>query len=254
MKGRVYSITMFEPWVCAFCSLPVPKMVEHGKDQGCDFPSLPLTTPAYESATKTVFEAFPGIAIPLIPGWFAQANRLTLTRLICEHEIKSVVEVGSFLGLSAVWFAQFESIQQVHCVDTWLELATYESENNLVGTLRRWDMPRDFFPLFRDNVMRSGVWHKITPIKGHSQDVHGEVPVCDLVYLDGSHKYADVVRDVEIYRDKARVILCGDDYSERKEADGSPCFGVIEAVRDMFPNHQHVGPFWWVDLTKERAK
>ena len=196
--------------------------------------------------SKTVFDVFPNIASPLIPGWFAQANRLTLTRLICEREIKSVVEVGSFLGLSAVWFAQFESIQQVYCVDTWFEGATYESENNLVGTLRRWDLPRDFFRLFRDNVMRSGVWHKITPIKGHSRFVIGEVPFADLVYLDGDHSYAGCRHDIELYQDKAKVILCGDDYTQRFEADGvTPCFGVIEAVRDLLPDAQLVGPFWW---------
>jgi hypothetical protein len=243
MRGGVYSITMLEPWVCSQCGLAIRGMVEHGKDQGCDNPRVQVD---YSLCPPTYMN-------PLIPGWFARDNRDGLSELIAKHSIRSVVEVGSFLGLSAVWLAQFESIQQVFCVDTWLELATHESENNLVGTLRRWDLPRDFFPLFRDNVMRSGVWHKICPIKGHSQDVHGEVPVCDLVYLDGSHKYFDVVRDIKIYRDKARVILCGDDYSERKEADGSPCFGVIEAVREMFPNHQHVGPFWWVDMTKERA-
>lgn len=178
-----------------------------------------------------------------IPGWFALENRRELHRLIECHQIKTVVEVGSFLGLSAVWFAH--RVEHVYCVDQWFEPATHESENNLVGTLRRWDLPRDFFPLFRDNVMRSGVWHKITPIKGHSRYVHGEVPTADLVYLDGSHAYADVFADIQIYIDKARVVLCGDDYTVRKEADGSPAFGVIEAVNELLPDAQHVGPFWY---------
>ena len=179
-----------------------------------------------------------------IPGWFAQENRAKLAELIVAHNIKTVVEVGSFLGLSAVWFAQ--RVEHVYCVDTWFEGATCESENNLVGTLRRWDLPRDFFHLFRDNVMRSGVWHKICPIKGSSQDVIGEVPFADLVYLDGSHLYEDVKRDIRLYQDKARVILCGDDHVVRFESDGiTPCFGVIEAVRELLPDAKHVGPFWW---------
>ena len=183
---------------------------------------------------------------PSIPGWFAEQNRKHLHDLILAHRIKTVVEVGSFLGLSAVWFAQ--RVEHVYCVDTWFEPATFESENNLVGTLRRWDLPRDFFPLFRDNVMRSGVWHKITPIKGHSHYVHGEVPVADLVYLDGDHSYAGCYRDIQIYQDHARVILAGDDYAERIENDGTghnKAFGVIEAVNEFLPGHQHDGPFWW---------
>jgi hypothetical protein len=189
-------------------------------------------------------EALIGPDLP-IPGWFAKENRIELGKLIVEHDIKSVVEVGSFLGLSAVWFAQ--RVEQVHCVDTWIETATYESDNNLVGTLRKWDLPRDFFPLFRDNVMRSGVWHKIHPIKGDSRFVSEEVPYADLVYLDGGHRYEQVKDDIQIYRDKARVILAGDDYVKRDDIDGSPCFGVIEAVTELLPDHRHVGPFWyWV--------
>lgn len=181
-----------------------------------------------------------------IAGWFGLDNRQQLEQLIINHSVRTVVEIGSFLGLSAVWFA--DRVDHVFCVDTWFEGATYESENNLVGTLRRWDLPRDFFPLFRDNIMRSGVWHKVTPIKGHSHFVHGEVPFADLIYIDGDHSYEGCKRDIEIYRDKARVILCGDDYTERMESDGTgetPCFGVIEAVTELLPNHRHVGPFWW---------
>jgi hypothetical protein len=180
-----------------------------------------------------------------IPGWFARENQETLETLIAEHGIRTVVEVGSFLGLSAVWFAR--RVEQVTCVDTWYEGATYESDNNLVGTFRRWGypVPFDFFPLFRENVMRSGVWHKITPIKGHSHFVQDEVPPADLVYIDAGHKYEQVKRDIQIYQDKAIKILCGDDFAERKDIDGSKCFGVIEAVTELLPGAQHVGPFWW---------
>jgi hypothetical protein len=178
------------------------------------------------------------------PGWFAQENRDELGSLIAQHYIRTVAEIGSFLGKSAIWFAQ--RVDQVYCIDTWFEGATYESENNLVGTLRRWDLPRDFFPLFRDNIMRSGVWHKITPVKGHSRFVIGEVPEVDLVYLDGDHSYEGCKRDIELYQDKARVILCGDDYSPRMEADGvTPAFGVIHAVDELLPDAQHEGPFWY---------
>jgi hypothetical protein len=184
-----------------------------------------------------------GTTLP-IPGWFAEHNRVKLHELIRKHDIKTVVEVGSFLGLSAVWFAQ--RVEHVYCVDQWFEGATHESENNLVGTLRRWDLPRDFFSIFRDNVMRSGLWHKITPIKGHSRFVHGEVPVADLVYLDADHSYEGLSFDIGIYAAKARKVLCGDDYTPRFEEDGvTPAFGVIEAVAKLLPDAQHVGPFWW---------
>ena len=181
-----------------------------------------------------------------IAGWFAHENQRELFRLIQQHDIRTVAEIGSFMGLSAVWFAQ--RVEHVYCIDTWFEGATYESENNLVGTLRRWELPRDFFSIFRDNVMRSGVWHKITPIRGNSCHVSDEVPTVDLVYIDGDHSYEGCHRDILTYREKATKILCGDDYTERMESDGTgktPAFGVIEAVNELLPGADHVGPFWW---------
>lgn len=175
-----------------------------------------------------------------IPGWFGDENRRELARLIAEHDVKSVVEVGSFMGLSAVWFAQ--RVDSVTCVDLWFEPANHETENNLVGTLRRWDLPNDFFPLFRDNVMRSGLWHKIHPVRGNSHFVHGEVPFVDLAYIDGDHSYEGCKRDVEIYREKARRVICGDDYVVREG------FGVIEAVSELLPGHKSAGSFWWAEL------
>ncbi len=49
-----------------------------------------------------------------IPGWFAMENRSELQRLIEKHGVKTVIEVGSFLGLSAVWFAQ--RVEHVFCL------------------------------------------------------------------------------------------------------------------------------------------
>lgn len=172
-----------------------------------------------------------------IAGWFGEDNRRELARLIAEHNVKSVVEIGSFMGLSAVWFAQ--RVDSVTCVDRWIEDSEVPTDNNLVGTLRRWGWPRDFFPLFRDNIARSGYWHKVLPIKGNSHDVHGEVPFADLVYIDAGHAYQQVRRDIEIYREKARRVIAGDDYVAREG------FGVIEAVTELLPKHRHSGPFWW---------
>lgn len=172
-----------------------------------------------------------------IAGWFADENRANLERLIKVHKVQSVIEIGSFLGLSAVWFAR--RVNEVTCVDRWFEPAIEANDNNLVSTLARWELPNDFFPLFRDNVMRSGVWHKIRPVRGGSTEMHEQAHPVDLVYIDGDHSYEGCKRDLELYGPKARKIICGDDYVVR---DG---FGVIEAVTEMLPHHQSCGPFWW---------
>jgi len=176
-----------------------------------------------------------------IPGWFPEGHRSALERIIEEYHVKSVVEIGSFLGLSAVWFAQ--RVEEVYCIDEWFEHSTQESNNNLVGTLRRWNLPCDFFSLFRDNVMHSGVWHKIVPVRGNSRRVVERVPVVDLVYVDGDHSYEGCTSDIVNYRTKARGVICGDDYNPNV-----PEFGVIHAVDELLPQRQVSGTFWWAVL------
>ena len=179
-----------------------------------------------------------------IGGWFPQENRDTLTRLIEEHQIESVIEIGSFLGLSAIWFAYH--VHRVACIDPWHEPATEPTSNNLVTTLKRNGIPRDFLRVFLGNVLDAGMAYKITPIVGYSQDVHSQVVDADLVYIDGSHTYADCARDIQLYGPKARKIICGDDYVEHDS------FGVIGAVSELLPNYQRCGPFWWVVKDYER--
>jgi predicted O-methyltransferase YrrM len=172
-----------------------------------------------------------------VGGWFPQENRTKLDELIDLHHCKSGIEIGSFLGLSAIWLAF--RLERLQCLDTWCEEATEPNNNNLVATLRRYGIPRDFLRVFLGNVLDAGLMHKVTPIVGRSQEVHGQVVDADLVYIDGSHTYEDVRRDIELYAPKARKVICGDDYVER---DG---FGVIRAVTELLPSHQHVGQFWW---------
>jgi hypothetical protein len=172
-----------------------------------------------------------------IPGWFPYRNRARLAQLISQLGVKSVIEIGCFLGLSTVWFALHTF--RVQCIDTWREDAQEPSGNNLVETLARMGCPRDFYHVWEGNVARSGMWPKVTPIRGRSQEIHGHVVSADLVYIDGDHGYEECKRDIELYAPKAKMVVCGDDYIERPE------FGVIEAVTELLPGHQSDGQFWW---------
>ena len=177
-----------------------------------------------------------------IPGWFAAENRDTLSSLIAKHSVTSVIEIGSFLGKSAVWFGLHPEITEIFCVDRWFEFAETANSNNLVSTLTRWGLPRDFFHLFRDNILAAGLFDKVIPIRGDSRDVHPLVTQCDLVYIDGSHDYAGCRSDVQLYGPKARKVICGDDFDD---VEG---WGVRRAVLDVVGPVKSKGRFWWVEV------
>lgn len=178
--------------------------------------------------------------IDAIPGWFGMANRSNLQRLIQEYSISEVIEIGSFLGQSTIWFAQ--RVPVVYAIDRWFEYSLVAEPNNLVSMIDRWRLPHDFFPVFQQNVFKAGLWDRIVPIRGDSRDVSAQVPPADpekrLVYIDGSHTYQGCRSDIVLYGPMGKVIS-GDDYAAGRG------FNVIEAVTDCLPQHHHEDAFWW---------
>jgi hypothetical protein len=141
-----------------------------------------------------------------IPGWFPQTNKDTLEMLIKKHDVQSVIEIGTFVGLSAVWFA--ERVQKVITIDPfdaltrinylhgeWAEAAKNQWENYLKNTVG---------------------FNNIEVIKMTSQDAAAgplKDVTADLIYIDGSHEYEEVKQDILTYWPKAKKVLCGDDYT-----------------------------------------
>jgi hypothetical protein len=185
------------------------------------------------------------VSTPEIFGWFPQQNRDGLARLIDKYQVETALEIGTFIGLSAGWLAT--RVKYLWCVDPFEETETEPTENNLVGTLRAGGYPNPYFNLFRDNMIAAGVWSKIHPIRGRSQDVVERAPVVDLVYIDGDHSYEGCARDIRLYLPKARKVICGDDH--HSAPDGVPYFpGVVCAVREAFPQYKADYSFWWKEL------
>lgn len=182
-----------------------------------------------------------------IPGWMTPEVRTNLDALIMRYNVRSVCEIGSFLGRSAVWFSQHELIERVFCVDTWTEFADTPDVNNLVWTLAHWSLPRDFFSFFREHVWRAGAFDKVIPIRGDSRDVHPLVEPVDLVYIDGDHSYAGCASDIRLYGPKARRVICGDDFADAFE-------GVRRATCDLTVEEvlNADGRFWWIEKEDDR--
>lgn len=148
-------------------------------------------------------------------GWLPPENAELLDHLIVKHQVQSVIEIGAFVGKSAVFFAS--RVEEVWTVEPFLQRESYVAKN-----ARRF--PQGQRGEFERNTAGFPNIHllEMTSAQAAEEDV-----CADLVYLDGSHEYEDVRDDIARWHPKARKVLCGDDYSPwwpgvRKAVDKVP--------------------------------
>lgn len=189
------------------------------------FSLLAAALPAPYSELETV--------LPFNPqGWYS--NRKQMEAVFKENKIKTVVEVGSWLGQSTRHIASLLPKQgKVYAVDHWLGSVEHTG-NDLVPTL---------YEQFLSNVIHAGLTDKIIPVRMESlmaaQYLFG-TPV-DLVYIDGAHDAESVLKDLEAWYPYVRGhgVLCGDDWTWP---------GVKQAVKTFAKKHRleiyHKKAFW----------
>jgi glycosyltransferase involved in cell wall biosynthesis/predicted O-methyltransferase YrrM len=144
-----------------------------------------LTTVSYQSVKKYV-EAVEGFMIPGQEEYlFNKAKSLP--------EDAVIVEIGSFKGRStvAMGYACLGTKRKIYCIDTW------DGNDS--------DFPdRNFFDIWHDNVAKNGLEEYVVPLKGYSHDILKtykelfEKTKIDLIFIDGSHQFLDVLQDFEL--------------------------------------------------------
>ena len=137
----------------------------------------------------------------IVLGWLPKNARTTLEMLIDRFNVKTVIEVGSFLGLSALFFA--ERVDQVVCVDRF-----DRPISQFVADLMDTELA-DQHTLFLQNTE---AYPNITTIKADSlKAAEQQDLVADLVYIDAGHEYEQVKADVTAWTPHALKVVCGDD-------------------------------------------
>lgn len=165
-------------------------------------------------------------------------NRAQLQRLIPIRHVKTIIEVGSWLGCSTIHMASLVPPDgKVWAVDHWLGSVEHQPG----GSAYHKALPY-LYQQFLSNVIHAQMAHKIIPVRMDSLEAAKilDFPV-DLVYIDAGHDTQAVYNDLCAYYPRVRGhgLLCGDDWS----------WGSIrEAVyRFAQENNMHVeamGNFW----------
>lgn len=141
-------------------------------------------------------------------GWFPPESAAFLEKLIKEYNVKTVIEIGSFLGLSTAFFA--EKCEHVVAIDPFV--LTDEGRKYYPGAEPLED---DLYPQFEFNMQSLGLMNKIEVLKMTSEEASKKYKEsADLIYIDGSHAYEDVLADINLWNPRAKLIICGDDYDE----------------------------------------
>jgi Methyltransferase domain len=157
-----------------------------------------------------------------LKGW--GGNTPLFSKLVEETRPETVIEVGSWLGQSSATIGKALQAmgggRQLVCVDTWL------------GALDHWDRHNDewyralgrkngYPTLYYDflaNMVLSGLQETVVPFPVTSLIAARYFKVlglqAQLIYIDASHDYDDVVADIRAYVPLLALggVLFGDDY------------------------------------------
>lgn len=133
------------------------------------------------------------------------SEREIFRRTMDRVKPRIVIEVGTFLGGSAMWMAQHAKNNNwdtvVLCVDTWLGGVDHWLRAN--EKLRPHFGRPTLYEHFLNNVIEAGLTEYIVPFTLDSLNaarfLKDKGITCQMVYIDGSHEEGDVLRDYELY-------------------------------------------------------
>ena len=172
---------------------------------------------------------------------------------------KCVFEFGSFIGGSAL--AMLPQIKKaggrLYCVDHFLGNS---------GDSHTKAVPRDL--MVAALLQRTDPYRDIvTIIIGETKEaLHFPAGFADMVFIDASHSYEEVVADIRVafHLLKWGGLICGHDYIKHYEdcdpvelekhansidgGNGGVGYGVIKAVHEFFGRPEHEAAVWWATI------
>lgn len=174
-----------------------------------------------------------------------------------------ILEVGSWAGGSAITWAKavqkYFGDGEVVCVDQWAPyFNTGINPEPVYSKMNQAAADGSIYRLFLHNIKTSGVGNIVSTIIGNSQNVLPTLQENDfwIVYLDGSHRFPDVLADIQLSVDLVKMggIICGDDLELQRSG-----VGLGELIRDVGSEKDYVksekcGVFYHPGVTRAVAE
>lgn len=182
-----------------------------------------------------------------------------------------ILEIGSYEGASALLWSELAGGCKlggsVTCIDTWAPYFSYEQAqaNEQYKQIDRDLRDGSVFSRFKHNIKFGHPKAPISYFQGTSQAIYKQNVLTpqffDIVYVDGSHAYKDVLLDIHtalIYV-KDGGIICGDDLEKKYKSEDQEFLeqhknkdyihgfhpGVTLAVFHSFGNNIHLDNGVW---------
>ena len=173
-----------------------------------------------------------------VEGWHSEAP--IFEKFITEHRPQHIIEVGTWLGASAIHMAkvcrELNLDTKITCVDTWLGSLEMVGDDNL---MYKNGYPQVYYQ-FLSNIVHEGLQNVITPLPATSaiaaKHLSKKGVTADLIYIDASHEYEDVLADLKAYYPLANKVLFGDDLNWE---------GVKQAIDKFKPYVVEDGGMFW---------
>lgn len=178
--------------------------------------------PKYQFEARNFYE----YADPMLRGWMRPRELLFLYEIGKMYQ--TVTEIGSWCGKST--HALLEGGAVVTAVDHWKG----SGEGDLTEAQAK---NEDIYAEFTKNV---GHFPNLKVLKMSSEEAASLVGDSDVVFIDGTHTYEGVKKDIELWRYHANYVLCGHDY------DPVNWPGTVKAVDEMLGKPDKVVDSIWV--------
>lgn len=149
---------------------------------------------------------------PKIQGWNSQS--VALKHVIETYKPEHIIEVGSWLGASAIYMSTLTSAPII-CVDTFLgSNEILWRENSVTNLVENFDK---IYEQFCVNITSLNLNNQISPLPMTSSSaselfIKEQIKV-DMVYIDAGHRFREVYADLQDWWPLTNKVLIGDDYN-----------------------------------------